>query len=212
MIYFYILIFCFNTVIGQNKYPSDSLLLSPNITFVKKIGLAPISAWQRISYNSDFFNCQFYPSCSNYGSDAIKQFGLLRGGVIIAERITRCNPFAFHYHLKQNNGFNDIDGRLIDSVIYLKSNNYEKSPFIAGLLSSIIPGLGRIYAGRTLDGVIGFWTFLLYSKTAHNSVKYKQKIATPVLTTISLYVYLGEIYGGWRTAKKFKSKKDDNNS
>ena len=62
----------------------------------------------------NLFNCQFYPSCSNYGASAIRQYGLVRGGIVASERITRCNPFAVYYHLELNRPFYELDGRLID--------------------------------------------------------------------------------------------------
>ena len=104
---------------AQSKYPVDSLLVSPNVSIIHKIGLLPIAGWQRISYNTNLFNCQFYPSCSNYGADAVRQFGIIRGGIMVSERITRCNPFAFHYQLELQRPFHDKDGRLIDPVVQL---------------------------------------------------------------------------------------------
>lgn len=38
--------------------------------------------------------CQYQPSCSEYGYQAIKRYGLLRGGLLAAWRIIRCNPFS----------------------------------------------------------------------------------------------------------------------
>ena len=39
-------------------------------------------------------NCRFFPSCSNYGIDAIEQFGPWKGGILTAWRILRCNPIG----------------------------------------------------------------------------------------------------------------------
>ena len=196
----------FSVITGQKKYPADSLIKSPDTPLFSKIGLIPIAGWQRISYNTNLFNCQFYPSCSNYGATAVKKYGLLKGGIITSERITRCNPYAFRYHLKQKRPFNDKDGRLIDPVIQESSSFSNKSPLFAALISSIIPGSGRMYGGRKLDGISGLCTFLLYSITAQNSLKNGQKIAAPILTSLCLFVYFGEIYGGWRTVKYYQTK------
>lgn len=38
--------------------------------------------------------CRFYPTCSHYGEDAIRQRGAVRGSVMTAWRIMRCNPFG----------------------------------------------------------------------------------------------------------------------
>jgi len=37
--------------------------------------------------------CQFYPSCSHYGYQAIYKYGVVHGGVMAVWRILRCNPF-----------------------------------------------------------------------------------------------------------------------
>ncbi len=37
--------------------------------------------------------CRFYPSCSHYGYQAIYKYGLLKGGLMAAWRVLRCNPF-----------------------------------------------------------------------------------------------------------------------
>ena len=79
---------------GQPQYPADSLLAPRSVPLIHKAGLLPIAAWQRLSYNTDLLNCQFYPSCSNYGAEAIKKYGLFRGSVLASDRIVRCNPFA----------------------------------------------------------------------------------------------------------------------
>lgn len=38
--------------------------------------------------------CRFYPSCSHYTYQAIYKYGVLRGGLMGAWRILRCNPFS----------------------------------------------------------------------------------------------------------------------
>lgn len=39
------------------------------------------------------FRCRFYPSCSDYALDSIRQYGLGRGVVLFSFRILKCNPF-----------------------------------------------------------------------------------------------------------------------
>lgn len=36
--------------------------------------------------------CRFYPTCSQYASDAIENHGLRRGGWMAFRRLTRCHP------------------------------------------------------------------------------------------------------------------------
>lgn len=38
-------------------------------------------------------SCRFYPTCSHYGYQAIYKYGVLKGGLMAAWRVLRCNPF-----------------------------------------------------------------------------------------------------------------------
>lgn len=37
--------------------------------------------------------CRFYPTCSDYFYQAIKKYGLIKGGFKGGKRIIKCNPF-----------------------------------------------------------------------------------------------------------------------
>jgi uncharacterized protein len=37
--------------------------------------------------------CRFSPTCSQYGIEAIKKFGIFKGGFLTLKRIIKCNPF-----------------------------------------------------------------------------------------------------------------------
>jgi hypothetical protein len=38
--------------------------------------------------------CRFYPTCSEYGYQAIDKYGIIKGGFMAFIRILRCNPFS----------------------------------------------------------------------------------------------------------------------
>ena len=38
--------------------------------------------------------CPYYPTCSNYGIEAIQKHGAFKGSILAAWRILRCNPFS----------------------------------------------------------------------------------------------------------------------
>ena len=38
-------------------------------------------------------SCRFAPSCSAYASEAVRRFGVRRGGWMAVKRVLRCHPF-----------------------------------------------------------------------------------------------------------------------
>ncbi len=41
--------------------------------------------------------CNFWPTCSQFTRTSIRQYGLIPGMVMGADRLTRCNTFAWTY-------------------------------------------------------------------------------------------------------------------
>lgn len=39
-------------------------------------------------------SCKYIPTCSNYGIEAIKEYGSLKGGYLTIKRILKCNPLS----------------------------------------------------------------------------------------------------------------------
>lgn len=37
--------------------------------------------------------CRFYPSCSHYAEEAIKRYGLAKGGYLTLRRLLKCHPW-----------------------------------------------------------------------------------------------------------------------
>ena len=37
-------------------------------------------------------SCRFYPSCSEYGVQALQKYGVFKGGWLTVKRISRCHP------------------------------------------------------------------------------------------------------------------------
>ncbi len=61
---------------------------------MKKLFLKLIRFYQtKISPNTPPA-CKYYPTCSQYGYEAIERFGVLKGSALAIWRILRCNPFS----------------------------------------------------------------------------------------------------------------------
>jgi uncharacterized protein len=60
---------------------------------VKRILLAPIAVYRRWVSPALPRRCRFEPTCSAYATQSIRRFGL-KGGLLAAWRLLRCNPFS----------------------------------------------------------------------------------------------------------------------
>jgi uncharacterized protein len=62
---------------------------------VRVLAMAPIVAYQRVISPAIPRRCKYEPTCSRYAIEAVKQFGILRGAVLAAWRLLRCNPWSY---------------------------------------------------------------------------------------------------------------------
>ncbi len=61
----------------------------PRIPLLALIRLYQVTLSRALPSNT----CRFYPSCSHFGYQAIYKYGALRGSLMAAWRVLRCNPF-----------------------------------------------------------------------------------------------------------------------
>ena len=73
--------------------PSDE---SPSaITrIVRGVAIAPIVVYRKVISPALPRRCKYEPTCSHYAIDAIGAYGILRGVVLAAWRVLRCNPWS----------------------------------------------------------------------------------------------------------------------
>lgn len=67
-------------------------LLSLGSTILIHLMLCLIKAYQLISR---FFLppcCRFYPSCSHYAIESLREFGVIKGGWLTIKRLLKCHP------------------------------------------------------------------------------------------------------------------------
>jgi putative membrane protein insertion efficiency factor len=64
------------------------------VTSLRAIAVAPIRVYQRAISPALGNRCRYYPSCSEYAVQAIRSYGILRGLVLAAWRLLRCNPLS----------------------------------------------------------------------------------------------------------------------
>jgi len=61
---------------------------------VKKILITSIKAYKKYISPYKGTKCPYYPSCSDYGIDAVERHGVFLGLLLAFWRILRCNPFS----------------------------------------------------------------------------------------------------------------------
>jgi putative membrane protein insertion efficiency factor len=61
---------------------------------VRGLVVLPIRIYQRLFSPLVGPRCRYYPSCSEYAVEAVQRFGILRGAVLAAWRLLRCNPWS----------------------------------------------------------------------------------------------------------------------
>jgi len=71
----------------------------------------------------------------------------------------------------------------------------KKSPTKAAFFSAIIPGSGKIYAGRAIDGIFAFLLISGTSYMAYDGFRSDRPVKAGVFTGLTGIFYIGNIYG-----------------
>ncbi|MEZ5155521.1 MAG: membrane protein insertion efficiency factor YidD [Solirubrobacterales bacterium] len=70
------------------------------------IVLLPIRFYRRFVSPAIGPRCRYYPTCSTYAEEAVRELGPFRGMILAAWRVLRCNPFS-------NGGFDTLSDRTL---------------------------------------------------------------------------------------------------
>jgi uncharacterized protein len=61
---------------------------------LRSAAVAPVRFYQRFISPGIPRRCKYYPTCSQYSVTAVRRYGILRGLVLSAWRLLRCNPWS----------------------------------------------------------------------------------------------------------------------
>ena len=61
---------------------------------LRELCLAPLHLYRRLISPAIPDRCKYYPTCSTYAVQAVRELGVLRGTVVAAWRLARCNPWS----------------------------------------------------------------------------------------------------------------------
>jgi putative membrane protein insertion efficiency factor len=66
--------------------------------------LAPVRLYQRFISPALPARCKYHPSCSAYAVEAVRELGPVKGTILAAWRLARCNPWS-------NGGYDPVSAR-----------------------------------------------------------------------------------------------------
>ena len=82
---------------SSDEYPNEPRLRDLPVRFENLLRfpfLGLIRLYQMVASPAVAPNtCRFYPSCSHYAYQAVYKYGAIKGGLMGAWRLLRCNPF-----------------------------------------------------------------------------------------------------------------------
>ena len=59
------------------------------------LGIGVVQAWRHtFGLLTPPGTCKYHPSCSEYALQALRELGLVRGSIVAAWRLARCNPWS----------------------------------------------------------------------------------------------------------------------
>ena len=82
-------LFAVLVALDLQRAPSGQLTARATITAIHAYQASLSRVYERMGVR-----CRFTPTCSHYGEICIRQFGLVRGGLMAAGRVIRCGPWT----------------------------------------------------------------------------------------------------------------------
>jgi TM2 domain-containing membrane protein YozV len=135
-----------------------------------------------------------------FSEDSSDQVGLMKNFQLAGMALLERELDEFEYHAENFTGNFSItasEERKLNEYYHRISEMPTRSPFVAGIMSAAVPGLGRIYAGKTAEGISSFLyvgalfatSWDLYNRLGGNNPFFI------ISATISGIFYVGNIWG-----------------
>jgi TM2 domain-containing membrane protein YozV len=104
--------------------------------------------------------------------------------------------------------FNEDESKTVSLYYDLKSSPPYKSPALAGILSAIIPGSGKMYVGEWGDGLTALAVTGLLAFLAYDNFHADHTTRAWIFTGLGAFFYAGNIYGSIASAQIFNARID----
>ncbi len=168
-------------------------------TFYDDAKLQEIKAYFLIeNYNAfrSFYLESYSNKISNYQSKWKKLFNF--SYLFTDEDLPSPNEFL--------NPFNKDEKENITSFYNWKNDPPKKNPTLAGIMSAVIPGSGKMYVGEWGDGIMALITSGLFAFLAYDNFKANHKTRAWVFTGLGAFFYAGNVYGSVAAAQIYNAK------
>jgi hypothetical protein len=174
---------CFNSVApASNFYTKSKFFESINLSYSKKYKPA-------------------LNSLSDFSKDTVQKYSQLinivsAGNYLLLRDYKRFDSLSVGF-LYNDYNYSNEQSHLVD----LKNRSLKlkkKSPFVAGALSAVVPGLGKFYAGKKGAGLAAFAANGALAAMAFESYYRTKSFKSPqfiTFTTLFSFFYVGNIFG-----------------
>ncbi|RPI62310.1 MAG: hypothetical protein EHM44_07070 [Ignavibacteriales bacterium] len=102
--------------------------------------------------------------------------------------------------------FEDEEKKTLSNFYNLKKNPPYKSEALAGVLSAIVPGSGKIYTKDYGDGITAFLLTGLLTYLAYTNFEHDHPTRAWIFAALGAGFYAGNIYGSVASAQIFNAK------
>jgi putative membrane protein insertion efficiency factor len=96
---------------------------------ISAVLIAPIRLYQRWISPAIAPRCRYYPTCSAYAVEAIRELAPIRGAILASWRLLRCNPFS-------HGGVDELSDRRLFRNTPTRSERARKAAYPTGAGSS----------------------------------------------------------------------------
>lgn len=185
----------------------------------------PQSALTEISYYQIAANL-YHQNKFSASSDIIDSLLQRTSSSVVKEDLLYLKGINFVYQNEWNNAnshFSNAASQFYDDQIKHKFSEMaaftkniqtltHRKPYLAALLSTIIPGSGKIYCSQTGDGLFSLFLITLTSALSWAGFNDKgiKSIKGWTMGSAASVLYLGNIYGSMLAAERFNDKQLEN--
>jgi hypothetical protein len=169
---------------------SSSFYINSNLEQMKVHFLMNDYSGLREFYKKNFFDEDY---SSGFGKKLFN-FSYLRNNMELPEKEKFLYPFA------------SSDKDKLTSFYDWKKDPPYKSPAIAGILSALVPGSGKIYTGDISDGVISFLVTGIFAFLAYDNFRANHDTRAWIFSGLTAFFYSGNVYGSIAAAQIYNAK------